>query len=127
MQRADAQRADADAFQPLIAERTVEAKRRRAAARRTQREEESDRTSLEPASGELEHARRGAVEPLDVVDRDDDRSRRSEVAEDGDRRSRDGALTGDGIGATRPQQRNFERVPLRRRKRSEDVGFDALQ
>ena len=102
MQRAGAQRADADAFQPLVAERTVEAKRRRVAARRTQREEEPDRTALEPSSGELEHSRRGAVEPLDVVDRDDDRSRRGKVAEDGDRGRRDGALTGDGVGATRP-------------------------
>jgi hypothetical protein len=64
---------------------------------------------------------------LDVVDRDDDRSRRGEVAEDGDRGRRDGALPGDGVGATRPQQRNFERVPLGRRKRSEDIGLDAFQ
>ena len=72
MQSTRTQRTDADALESLGAERAVETQRHRAGARRTQREQEANRATLEPASRELEHAGRGTVEPLDVVHRDDE-------------------------------------------------------
>ena len=73
------QRPDPNPFESRTAERTIETERHRAAG--TQREQETDGATLDPASRELEHPGRGPVEPLDVVDRDDDRRRRGELLE----------------------------------------------
>ena len=78
MQSTRTQRTNADALESLAAERTVEAQRHRAITRSTHRQQEADRTTLEPASGELQHPSRGTVEPLDVVDRDNHRGQRGE-------------------------------------------------
>ena len=74
IQRSRAHRPHRDALQPLVGERAVEAQRHRDIGWSANRKEEADRLVLEPASDELEHFRRRTVEPLDIVDRDDERT-----------------------------------------------------
>jgi len=127
MQRTRAQRTNPDAFESLATERTVKTQWHRAAGRRTQGEEEANATTLESPRGKLEYPGRGTVEPLDVVDRDDERRRGGQLAQDGHDGRRDRTLTGDRVTVGGSQQRNLERIPLRCRKRREDMRLDPRQ
>lgn len=71
--------------------------------------EQQPHSSGQAARGELEPARRSPVEPLHVVDRDDERLTLRERREQGDERAADRALV---CTAAAPEQRRFERTLL---------------
>ena len=101
VQRAHAQGTDADELAATVRERPVETQRHGAA--RAEREQKADAVTREPACRELEHARRGRIEPLHVVDRDDDGRALGEQHEQRDDRRRHRARARDV--ATAPRAR----------------------
>ena len=78
----------------------------------------------EPASRKLQHPSRRTVEPLDVIDRNQERRRSGEGGEHGHGRGSDRALTGGCVAGAGPEERNLERVALRRRERRQDLRLD---
>ncbi len=98
-----------------------------AVCRRPQREQESDRMTREPAHRKLQHPSRRTVEPLDIVDRNQQRRRGGEGAEHRDGRRGDRALTGGCVAGAGPEERNLERLALRRRERRQDLRLDPVE
>ena len=72
MQRASAERIDLHALEPLVVERELQLRDREAVAEPAG-EEQADVLLRQAAHRERQGARRGRVQPLDVVDRDQDR------------------------------------------------------
>jgi hypothetical protein len=62
---------------------------------------ETDAFALHPAQDELERARRGRVEPLDVVDSEEHRSLCGEIPEEGADGCGDGALVRHDVAGVR--------------------------
>ena len=90
--------------------------------------EERDRPIGQPPDRVREDRRRALVEELDVVDRDDDRAiRLDELAEQPGDRDRQRPLVGRRAARRGAQERDRERVALRRGKPGEDVVADAAE
>jgi hypothetical protein len=121
--RADAERADLETLQPFPLERPLQL----GPAARTLGEEKANRLALEPARGERERLGGGRIEPLHVVDRDEERlvsgQRAQPVQESDGDRLRVRRCT-DGLG---PQQRDLQRAQLRGRQLCELVRADAVE
>ena len=76
---------------------------------------------LDAPEDEPEHARRGGVEPLHVVNGDQERCLFRHGSEQGERRERDSPLVGRMAVGLAQQQADLERFTLRRRKPGEVV------
>jgi hypothetical protein len=127
MQRTRAQPGNTDALELVVPYRTVETQRGRAICRRTERNQEPDATTGEPTNRKRQHPSRWTVEPLDIVDRNQQRSHRGERAKHRHGRRGNRALTRRCIVGARPEERNLERVTLRRRKHGKDLRLDPHQ
>ena len=125
MRRADAERPDADALDPLGAEGVLDRSRLLRLAEPTRPEHDDPRLGQTPQR-EADRTRRRSVEPLEVVDREHEPvlGEHLERAADGDA---EGALV-DGLpGRVLHEQRDFERVPARRRQPRQHLVEDALE
>jgi hypothetical protein len=76
---------------------------------------------------ELEHRRGGRVQPLDVVDRDDDRPAPGEHPQRAEERRCDGPAIGPGLPVLAQEKSNLERRSLRCGERREDVADHVRQ
>ena len=88
-------------------------------ALRACREEKAHRDAVEAARRVGERVGGRAVEPLDVVDRDEDGLPGGERAEGAQEADRDRRALGRGARRRRPKQRDLERVQLRGREATE--------
>ena len=77
MRRADAQRAEPQPPQPLARKRALEPERSRLRAAAAARDENRDRRCRQPSKREREHGRRRRIQPLHVVDRNQQRPARA--------------------------------------------------
>ena len=74
MQSAGVERAHVHAYDAAGGESLIELVQKRAVESRTAREEHADALELQSSARVGEAGGRGRVEPLDVIDRDDDRA-----------------------------------------------------
>jgi hypothetical protein len=77
------------------------------------REEEPDRLSAEAPGGERERIGRRCVEPLNVVDRDDELALLRKPAQDSEQSERDGSTEECAPVRLAPEERHLERLALR--------------
>ena len=89
--------------------------------------EEAHRLRSQAPQGELEHGRGGRVEPLHIVDGDDDGRRSREGAEDVEQSEADGALVGGLRAGVLEQQRDPEGVLARRPERRQRALVDTAE
>ena len=128
MQRREVQRPDEHALQPVGRDRADDLVGRLRLGPRPHRQQERDRPIRQPPDRVGEDRRRALVEELDVVDRDDDRAIRfDELAEQPRDRDRQRPLIGRRAARRGAQERDRERVALRRGKPGEDVVADAAE
>ena len=120
---AHAQRLDLEPRKPRRPERRLE----RRLALRACREEKAHGNAVEPARGEGERVGGRAVEPLDVVDRDEDGLPGGERAEGAQEADRDRRAFGRRPRRRRAKQRDLERVQLRGREPAELGRDDAVE
>ena len=120
--RADAEPAQLDPLEPGVGQGWPEPLRRRAA----NGQQSSDRLALEPRHPEAKCRERGPVEPLDVVDAEDERACGCEEPQSGEEPGGDCALVDLGPRIAE-QQRGLERVPLDGRELGKDVVHDAAE
>ncbi len=80
------------------------------------RSEQAGLLAAEPPQGELHRVRARDIEPLQVVDGKDHRSRRGQVADHSKEGDSDRSLLGRAAHRIRQQQRDLQRPPLRRRQ-----------
>jgi len=92
-------------------QRTIEPERHRTA--RPHGEQEPNGATLESSSCEVEDSGCGEVEPLNVIDSDQNRPRHGKLRQHCDGRGRNGPLTGNRIGAASLQKCYLERIALR--------------
>jgi hypothetical protein len=124
MKLAQAQRAERDAGQPFLRERSLELERRRHVPCAADGGKHADRLVPQAAKGNLEHARRRRVEPLDVVERDHDRASLGKRPQDGEQREPDRVRIGSLLFWLDQQERDFERTPPDRRQRGRHLVED---
>ena len=79
--RAEAERSDLYAPDSVVAQRVAEAERERIAASRPPGEKRPNLLGLDTAKRKFEQLRRGRVQPLHVVDRDDERAASAQRAQ----------------------------------------------
>jgi hypothetical protein len=115
LDRTEAQRADPKALDPLLADGVLEGGRRPALAE-TSRPEQQDRRLGEPADREPERVGGGRVEPLDVVDRDDERALLGQRLERAANADAERTRIDRPAGGVLDEQGDFERTPLRCRE-----------
>jgi len=120
-----AERADTNNVESPIAQRTIEPERYRAA--RPHGEQEPNGATLESSSCEVKDSGCGEVEPLNVIDSDQNRPRHGKLRQHCDGRGRNGPLTGNRIGAASLQKCYLERIALRRWKRRDQTRLDTGQ
>jgi hypothetical protein len=76
------------------------------------RGEDGNRLVTQPAEGELERARRWGVDPLEVVERNDHGSRRSERSQSAEHRDPDGVSVRGVSIRLGEKERDLQRAPL---------------
>ena len=117
MHRAEAQRCDLQARRAFVLDRCGEYGLPRAL-----RHEEADRLRPQASPRERRAQRRGGVEPLDIVHRDERAAGRQRSTRSAPRnRDRDGSLVGRRATGSLEQQRDSQRIGLRRRERVEQL------
>jgi hypothetical protein len=116
VQRSDAERIELDPQLLAHTERRFDITRARA-----QGDEEGNPLVLQSARDEADQERARSVEPLDVVDRNNDGTVLRQEPERSEKRRRHGALIGRLRSGLCAQERNVERAPLRRRERVRDI------
>ena len=95
---------------------------------RPPREEKADRAPIEPPQGERERTRRRRVEPLNVVDGDQDRSAFAQKLQDVAHCNGKRAVIDRITRRLLLEKRHLERVPSRRQERRERVVvYDILE
>ena len=115
MRCADAQRAEPQPPQPFARKRAVEPERSRLRAVAAARDENRGRRRRKPAKREREHGRRRRIEPLHVVDRDQQRPTAA-LPEQLEHRERDRPLVRRRPLDLLQQQRRRQRPTLRQRQ-----------
>ena len=105
---ADAQRPDLKALQPAALERPLERRRIIAAAR----QQEANGLAAEPARHKRQRLGRGRVEPLDVVDRDQQRRVRTQIPQHAQKSERDRVRLRRRPARRRAQQHHLQRGAL---------------
>jgi hypothetical protein len=121
VERRDGHRAERQARQSLVAYREGELCRLRLLRRQSHRREQPHRLRLETSGAEREHEGGGGVEPLEVVDGDDERALGRESPHSTKEGGRDCALVGRHTARVLEQERNLESAPLRPWQGGEDV------
>ena len=109
----DIERADGQPLEAVVRQRSFEVQRKVASSLPSLGDEDADRLLLEATSYELERARRGSIEPLNVVHRHHDRARLGQRAKHAEDAQRDRPRVRRGAFCLPPQQRDLERAPLR--------------
>src|SRR6266516_3966299 len=95
--------------EPILRQTTIHTKRHDTAlGLRSDRYEDPDRSGRKTANGELDNPRRWAVQPLGVVDREDDRAVGGQKAKDIEDGARDGPLVRRWTRPRCPEQRNLQ-------------------
>ncbi len=89
--------------------------------------QERDRLHVNAPERELEQQRRRRVEPLDVIDRDEHRSRARQLAECAEESNSHRPRLGRCAPNLVEKKRSGERPPLRRREGTDDLGGIALE
>ena len=118
MQGGEAQRAHRQSPEPLVRERALQLDRAPPELRsQPQRREQPERLVAQPPERDLEHAGRGRVEPLDVVERDEARAAVGQGAQHVEHGEPDRVRVGRRLARLREQKRDLERPPARRRER----------
>ena len=121
--RVEVERADVEPRERAAAERALE----RSHAARAAREQEADRRAVEPPRGEAQGLGGRRVEPLQVVDRDQDRTGGRQRPQTVEHAQRDRPRL-RGVGRRlAAQQRDLERPRLRRGQPVEGVRADAVE
>ena len=121
---AEAERGQVEAVEAIGG--PVEAERRRRRAGGSLREQQGDRLVGQAPRSEGEHRGGGPVEPLHVVDGDDERRGARQGAQRGQGRERDGLLVRRRAGVG-DEQRGLERAPLRGGEVLQRLGVRAEQ
>jgi hypothetical protein len=114
------ERPDIDAPHPIVGKRSVESEGSVHCAAPA-REDEAHGKVIETPSGEMENGGRRSVQPLDVVDRDDERTLPRERPNGGQESEDDSPLIGGWPCCLLEEKGNLERVPLGAGKIGEDV------
>ena len=122
MQRRDRQRRKLQLFPSIVGQRRLE--RVRPPGPRPHRAEDADARVDDAPDRELERRRGRVVEPLRVVDRDDDRLIVRELPEEGRGCRRNGAGIDPAARRVVPEDRSRERLSLRRRQHVESCIVD---
>ena len=112
VQRADAERAELDASEPLLRHGPAQPERHLVASG----QDRGDRLIVEAGQREPEHRQRRCVEPLDVVDREQQPVVGGELSQGAQEGECDDALLGGRALGLRERERGFERPPLRPRQ-----------
>ena len=120
MQGAEAERADDESPEPVLREGALEPEGRGFSSG-PEREEEDDGLFAQAAERELDDEGGRAVEPLDVVHCDDDRSFARERPDRAEEREGDRAVIRRRPGRVVEQERNLERAALRCRQGCQHV------
>jgi len=113
MQSAKAQRAKTKLRQLPALERSIQPERHPSCLTTSQREQKTDAFLAQPPNRELEHRRRRRVQPLHIVDRDDERPGNGQAAQRRQEAGGDSTLINAPIARIRKQDRHLERTPLR--------------
>ncbi len=124
MDRADAERADPNALYPVRIERVLD--RGRFPLAEPAGPDEQQARLGQPAECKPERGRRRRVEPLEVVDRDDQLLLGEQLQGAADR-DPEGPRIDRTAGWIRDEQGNLERAPLRRRQLRENVVEDPVE
>src|SRR5207244_2275956 len=106
--RAQADRRELDAFEPSTLQRPLEQRR----GSLPFRQQEAHGFGVETPRGERDRLGRRRVEPLDVVDRDDERAPGGEGLEYVQKRERDRPFFRRRVVGLRAEERHVERAPL---------------
>ena len=115
------QRADGQPLEPLVRERALELDRARKVRSQPQSGQEHDRLVSETPERDLERARRRWVEPLDIVEGDEDRRLLGQGTKNVQHRKPDCVRIGRRLAGLHEQQRHLERPPPGRRERRPDL------
>ncbi len=115
--RTEAQRSHVQPTRRAALERPLEQRR----CHRPLREQERNRLTLKPPCRECEHVARRAIQPLQVVDRDEQRPVRAEHPQDAKEAERDRLRPRRPPTRLGAQQRDFERRTLRWRQHRQRV------
>ena len=115
----EAQRADVQPLHAVVTDRPLEVRRLRTFAEATG-EQQEDRPIAQPPQREGERARRGRIEPLDVVDREDNRPLGSENLERTPNRDTERARV-EAVRIFLDEECHLERVAPGRRQRRQHV------
>src|SRR5436190_4478266 len=126
MERADAERSHRQTPNALGVERALE-HRRLCAAAEPPREQEPYALRGKPSQRERERAGRRGVEPLEVVDREENRLALGEHLQGAARGDPECARLACTCGRVLEEQRDLERTSLRRREKRQYVGDDVLE
>jgi hypothetical protein len=108
VQRTDAERAQLDGPEPSLQDTATEPEGHLVA----RGQDDGDRLCLEAGESEPEHRQRRCVEPLDVIDREQEPVADGELPQDAEEGERDHALVGGHTVGFRERKRGFERPPL---------------
>ena len=120
VQRADAERAELDAAEPLIGQVPLQPERHLVASG----QDRGDRLHVEAGQSEPKHRKRRCVEPLDVVDREQQLVVDGERPQGAQESECNNALLGGCAVEFRERKRGFERPPLRPWQLRQHVGDD---
>jgi len=113
VERAEAQRPQAKLLEALGGERSLHRERRRSGLPCPPGEQDADRKVLQAPDREAENARRRRIEPLNVVDGEDEGAARRQQAKSAREREPDGALVWRERDHLLEEERDLERAPLR--------------
>ena len=121
---AEAERGQDEVVEAIAGRCPVEVERRLRRARGPLRKQQADRLVGQAPGGEAEHRRARPVEPLHVVDGDDERCRPSQRPQPGQRGERDGLLVGLLV-ALGQEEGDLERAALRAGEVLQHLGVGA--
>ena len=121
--RPEAQRADVQDLEPTCLERLLEGRRRPSALG----EQNADVALVEPSRSVGERGGRRRVEPLEVVDRNEQRCRGCEGAQRPEEADRDRLRFRGRTGGGRSEQRHLERLELRSGQSRQLLAPDAVE
>ena len=121
---AEAERGQDEVVEAIAGRRPVEVERRLRLARGALREQQADRLVGQAPGGEAEHRRARPVEPLHVVDGDDEGCRPGQRPQPGQRGEGDGLLVGL-LAALGQEEGYFERAALRAGEVLQHLGVGA--
>ena len=117
VERPQAQRADRESREPIRRKRAIELHRDGRVGRRPHRREQADTLVTQAAERDLQHTGRRRVEPLEVVEREDDRLPLGEHLEDVEQGQPDGSRVRSNLPGLGQQERDLERAPPQLRER----------